>query len=293
MSDRSAPRINAAVNAVVDLSADDLPSAHALSKAVSWPHRQEDWRLLFALGRGKAAFEGETLIGTAMWWPFGDDFATLGMVIVAPDRQGAGIGGRLMRAVLDAAGPRSIALNATASGQPLYEKLGFVAVGEIQQHQGRAVVSVAGDGAETLRPMDEEDWNCVAALDRAATGLDRRATLGALRSLSEGVVLLRDRVPHESGVAGFSLVRDFGRGKVIGPVVAPDVDGAKALIGYWLARYPGQFLRIDTRGDVGLGEWLAGSGLAPVASVVTMIRGKAPLRSGATRLFAVVSQALG
>ena len=37
-----------------------------------------------------------TVIGTAMCWPYGTGAATLGMIIVSPDCQGAGIGKRYL-----------------------------------------------------------------------------------------------------------------------------------------------------------------------------------------------------
>ena len=271
---------------LVPLTPAMLGPAHLLSHAVAWPHRLQDWQFALSLGHGIAAFERDRLVGTAMWWPFEPDFATLGMVIVAPDRQGVGLGRRLMQAVIEAAGPRAIGLNATSAGLPLYEKLGFVRVGEIHQHQGR--VTVPAPVTAPVRPAAESDWLAIEALDRAACGLDRRALLAALRSLGRGNVLLR-----EGKVAGFSLVREFGRGQSIGPVVAPDVQGAKALIADWAGQSLGSFLRVDCPGDSGLGDWLAGLGLAPVAPVASMVHGVPPRPGTAARLFGLVSQALG
>jgi len=263
-----------------------LVPAHNLSQAVSWPHRLVDWQFALSLGQGVAAVEGEDLAGTAMWWPYGADFATLGMVIVAPQRQGRGLGGRLMQAVLAQAGTRSVGLHATPAGLPLYEKLGFAAVGEIHQHQG----SVSGTPSATapVRSIGDDDWREIEALDRAVCGLDRRPLLAGLRPLARANVLLR-----EGRVAGFSMLRDFGRGQSIGPVVAPDLDGAKALIGDWLAQSMGRFLRIDIPAGCGLADWLAGQGLVPVDKAVAMVRGTPPVRRRQTRLFALVSQALG
>lgn len=66
----------------------DLAAAHGLSQAVGWAHRLDDWRFVHGLGRGFAVDEDGKLVGTGLYWPFGTGFATLGLVIVAPDRQG-------------------------------------------------------------------------------------------------------------------------------------------------------------------------------------------------------------
>jgi hypothetical protein len=51
------------------LQGSDLPAAHRLSQAAAWPHRIEDWWLLYELGTGVVACDasGEA-IGTAMAW---------------------------------------------------------------------------------------------------------------------------------------------------------------------------------------------------------------------------------
>ncbi|MCC7275681.1 MAG: GNAT family N-acetyltransferase, partial [Alphaproteobacteria bacterium] len=98
------------------MAEDDIGQAHALSQAVRWPHRPEDWRLLRAAGHAIVATDAAgAVVGTGLWWPYGSNVGSLGLVIVAPDRQGAGIGRRLMDAILAAAGERTMLLNATVA----------------------------------------------------------------------------------------------------------------------------------------------------------------------------------
>src|SRR5688500_12498355 len=57
----------------------------------------------------------------------------VGLVFVAPERRGRGLGGDLTAATLDRfkeLGCRSVALAATELGQPVYERLGFEADGQ-------------------------------------------------------------------------------------------------------------------------------------------------------------------
>lgn len=217
------------------MTADDLPAAAALSRAVQWPHRVEDWQLVHPLGRGFVASAGDTVVGAVMWWPFGEDAGSLGMLIVDPDRQRAGIGRRLTEAVLADAGERTLSLHATADGLPLYERLGFRRTREIRQHQGSAfTVPVAPLPADCrIRPLGRADAEAVIALDAAAGGVARRVVLAGVLATCDGVLLDRD-----GEIAGFALFRPFGRGYVIGPVVAPDQEGARALITTGSARMP-------------------------------------------------------
>lgn len=268
----------------------DLAAAAQLSRAVSWPHRLEDWQFVAAFGTGVAAAEDGQLLGTAMAWHYGATHAALGMVIVAPQAQGRGLGRRLTTALLDGLEGRSVQLNATVAGFPLYASLGFGAAGTVHQHQGAAfsVGLVALAPGERLRPLGRSDAALLMALDRAGTGLDRAPMLQALLAQAEGVVLERD------GVAiGASLLRRFGRGHVIGPVLAPDAAAARALIAHWLGVRSGQFLRIDVPAESGLSPWLQEMGLAQVDVGTAMRRGSPPPEGQSTQRFALINQALG
>ena len=129
----------------------------------------------------------------------------------------------------------------------------------------------------------------LAALDHAATGADRRRVLDALLDAGTGVALDRN-----GSAIGFALLRRFGRGHVIGPVLAPDAARARALIGHFLASRPDQFMRIDIPEESGLSAWLAGLGLADAGTVTRMVRnGPQPMAAGPTCNFALISQGFG
>jgi len=137
----------------------DIIAAHALSLAVGWPHRAEDWQSMFAAGSGFVAQDDGEVIGTALYWKCGTDRGTLGLVIVSPEAQGRGIGRQLMELVLEALGNRVTFLHATPAGKPLYERLGFEACGTVDQHQGvvSRVRSVTPPAGEQLRSLKCDD----------------------------------------------------------------------------------------------------------------------------------------
>ena len=268
----------------------DIAAAHGLSRAVSWPHRLEDWRLMAALGEGVVAADRDgTVQGVAMLWRQGADFATLGMVIVSPALQKAGIGRRLLAALVEAAGERRIQLNATAEGLKLYRSFGFAETGGIHQHNGILSPSaVPASGAEAVRPLRAGEAEALRGLDRAATGVDRGEVLSALLAVSEGLAVERDGV-----LAGTLLVRDFGRGRLLGPLVARDEEAALALLSSAATR-TGGFLRADIpEGATRLAAWLAAAGLARVGAVRTMLRGAPAPARDTPRVFGLASQALG
>lgn len=281
--------ILAAPLALRPMTAADLEAATELSREQQWPHRDEDWELFLSLGEGLVAEAGGKLVGTIMAWRFGETMATIGMVIVSSAAQGQGIGRKLMEAMIDQLGERTIVLNATEEGLPLYLKLGFVETGQIYQHQGPApdVPLTELQPGERVRPKGKADGE-LGELYGKASGMERQALFDALAGDSRTVVLSRDQHP-----VGFAMLRRFGRGWSIAPVVAPDAAGAKALILHWLAVKQGRFCRIDITAESGLGDWLEELGLPRVGSVRTMARGPAPVPAPFPAVFGLAAQALG
>jgi GNAT superfamily N-acetyltransferase len=265
-----------------------LDGAVALSRQVGWPYRREDWALIQSLSHGIVALEKGRVLATISMTPYGDDAATINTVIVDASMRGRGLGRRLMEEALAKAGARTCYLVATPEGLPLYQKLGFVATGEIVQHQGEA--SPAGAPAH-VSWSEKGDHVCFVALDRAAYGHDRSALMRVLQECAKFAV-----IREQSSVQTFGAIRAFGRGLVIGPVVARNDTEAKAVIEFLLAHQPGQFVRIDSDTRANLAEWLTGRGLARVGGGITMRRtfkAQEDNRTGHHRIYALVSQALG
>jgi GNAT superfamily N-acetyltransferase len=270
------------------LRAEHLPQALELSRALHWPYRLEDWEFAHRLGRGFAVEIGGRLVGTALWWPYGDRYASAGMIIVAPEAQRKGIGGALMDVLLADAAGRTVILNSTDEGYPLYARLGFVPHGNVHQHQAIFPRPIVADTTIIVRDYRQADRAAVYALDLQASGMDRKPLIDALFDIGEVRVIVRD-----GQVSGYGCVRPWGRGVVIGPAVAADAADARALIAALAGPHVGRFVRIDVPAAGGLSPWLEEIGLPHVDTVVAMALGELPRQGDGASLFALSNQSLG
>jgi Acetyltransferase (GNAT) domain len=220
---------------------------------------------------------------------YGFQYAAIGMLIVTPDKQRQGIGSQLMEAMVDRLEGRNVLLNATGEGLSLTTRLGFRPVATVRQHQGLAPTMPLPvlQADERVRPLGTAG-PLLPSLDQEATGMDRSLFIDRIARDSQSIVLSRDHEP-----VGFAMLRRFGRGRVIAPLVAPDLVGAQVLATHWLGANAGKFCRIDASGGLGFSEWLEEMGLPFVESVTTMVRGSPPKASAASRAFAVAGQAFG
>lgn len=273
------------------MTADDLPAAHKLSLSVLWPHRLEDWQFIHALGEGIVAEDESGVIGTMMCWVHGPDYASLGMMIIASAHQRQGIGRELVSRILKQVGDRTLLMHATPGGVKFGESFGFVQTGWVHQHQGsvfRTPFVPLGAG-ERIRPISPRDEPALADMSRRAVGMPRGTVLKHLMDVANIVAI--DRYGE---LVGFAALRKFGHGYVIGPVVAPDVERAKALIAHWAGTHAGAFVRLDVPGNSGLSPWLTEMGLVQVDHTVhAMARGEPPRPDPSITRFALLSQSLG
>ena len=243
--------------------------------------------MMLQLSAGAVATDADgRVVGTIFVTPFGEDFATINMVIVDKSMRGLGLGRKLMEHAFELAQGRPLRLVATKEGLPLYEKLGFVATGTICQHQGNVQAIAAPQGVADMLPGDVD---AVKSLDRQAHGADRSALIDRLIERGQIAVLRQGGT-----IEAWAAIREFGRGEVIGPVIAGDSGSAGALIAYFAASRPGAFLRVDTGSETGIAPWLSEIGLAHVGGGVAMQR-PGPERPASTQpqIYALASQALG
>ena len=266
----------------------DIPRLHELSVSVSWPHRAEDWAMLLDLGRGWVARDPiGRVLGSAMWFPFGPQVASIGMVITSPRLQENGAGRWLMRHALAETQGRIRMLNATKEAFRLYVSLGFKTLATVHQQNG--ILTAVPDHTGHARPMCPEDETEIRTLDLAAMGVPRPEILSAVLAVAEaGTVIERD-----GRLQGFALIRRFGRGRVIGPIVALSDADAMALCGPLMTPHRGRFLRVDTREPEGeFRRFLSVSGIVEHDTVQRMSLETLPEPAGPQRTYGLVSQAL-
>lgn len=174
------------------------------------------------------AVVGDYIVGTGVASAHGSS-GWVGVIFVAAERRGSGLGRAMTETVIDELerrGCRSQVLIASPFGRPLYERLGFV---EVDRQVRFAADGLATDGSAADEPIDprirlyaQRDRDAVLALDRDATGEDREAVLDRLLR-TETAWVTRDASDRPTGY----FLRPPWRG---GAVIAPDADDGLALL---------------------------------------------------------------
>ena len=289
-------QIDAFAMAISDVQTADVEQLHALSISVGWPHRAEDWQFLRGVGKGVVATdEIGRIMSSAMWFRQAPELATIGMVITSPRLQTQGAGLWLMEYALQDLHGVNLRLNATRAAQRLYHSLGFRPEKTVYQCQGLvASASADDDRSPGLCVLTPDDLSAAVELDTAAFGAERAGLLDKLFQCSRGYGVVRDGV-----LQAFALCRRFGRGYVVGPVVASNDQDAIAVVTPHIRDHAGRFLRIDTHFETGdFAQLLVGSGLRVFDTVLTMSLGKsmADFRLDGDRgpcTYGLISQTLG
>jgi len=268
------------------LDPSDLDDCLVLATSRGWAPEQRKWALLFDAGEVYGMRDpGGGLAGCVALTRYGEGLAIVGMMLVAERCGRRGLGGRLMEHALEAAGAATVFLYATVFGQPLYERLGFRALGTVTTSIGEFTGARAG----ATRAATPADRAAIDALDAGAIGADRTRLLDGYLALAEQVRVLE----RDGAVRGFAAGALNGGTLVVGPAVAPDAEAARALIADVAARAAGT-VRLDLeQRDDGLLAWAARHGVAPQDTTALMVHGERELPGDRARLVLPAMLALG
>jgi GNAT superfamily N-acetyltransferase len=202
----------------------------------TWEHGRHF--ILRASALGDDAALGPTTIIAATSAIVAGPVAVIGNVITRPGLRGRGLG----RAVLSATlawlrehGARSVLLDATSAGQPLYQKLGFVA----RERSWIAYATLtsldlivlrerAGTLRARLRALD--DLPVLAALDQAAFGGDRLELLRLVASASDCWLYTAGGDGEPDGYLFVRALEPPRMGVRLGPWVAKTAEVGAALL---------------------------------------------------------------
>ena len=200
------------------LTAVDVPAALELSTLAEWNQTADDWHMLLHLApNGCFAIEvNQRIVATATLLCYGNRLGWIGMVLTHPDFRHRGYAKRLFAHVLAAAnalGMRTLKLDATEEGRPLYESYGFR-----QEQAIERWYRPAGERATTV--ISEFDLPRMLELDGPAFGADRSELLTNLASRGTAI----------ANGAGFALTRAGRSASYLGPCVAQESASARELI---------------------------------------------------------------
>lgn len=254
----------------------DVPLGMRLKTQAGWNQTEADWRRFLDLepeGCFVAELDGVSAatLTTCVFGPV----AWVAMVLVDEPLRGRGLAKALLAhalAFLEERGIRSVRLDATALGRPVYEKMGFAVEYQLARYQGMlpnrgTTPRPPGVSGEPLRAGHLEG---IARLDRAVTGTDRGKLLRRLLAENPGEA---KAVEEAGAVTGFLMARPGARAHFLGPCVGTASAGPVLLRDAWW-RHAGRPVYLDVPTGNGAAVALAeAAGLTVQRHLVRMCRG--------------------
>jgi GNAT superfamily N-acetyltransferase len=207
--------------AIRPMTPGDAPVAISLALAEGWHDRTRFFDVVFGTSTcealvgevdGRVVATGLGVVNGPVGW--------LGGLIVDREWRGRGFGRSMTEELihrLRAAGCRTLSLEATDEGRPMYERMGFRTLTRYHQLEaGHLSLPPELPPDRSLRPMTADDLPAVIALDRLATCEDRAVPLRVLFELNGGWTLEpTGSAPRRP--AGFLLPAERSYGAVVAP----------------------------------------------------------------------------
>jgi GNAT superfamily N-acetyltransferase len=272
------------------LTTADVAAVLRLAHLAGWNQTARDIERLVALEPDGcfATCAGEQVVGTTTTTTYGSDLAWVGMVLVDPDYRRRGIATRLTEKALDylrGRGVRTVKLDATPAGRPVYERLGFVVENALERWAATGPPPV-----HHRRGYPVGSWDQIAAIDRDVFGADRTALMQMVIA-DAGPPFVRSG--RRAGVGGYAFARPGRRAAYIGPVVAEDYGTAWSLLTAVDADLRPAIIDIDPAFGEGAAVLLRERGFARQRELLRMRLGPGIRSRDSPRVFAIAGPEVG
>jgi GNAT superfamily N-acetyltransferase len=210
------------------MNPNDVFSAMELSIAANWNQTLDDWRRIMRLSAEgcRCIEDAGQIVATATLLPYGTHLAWIGMVLTRLEYRRQGLARWLMEDAIASAercGIRTLKLDATNEGRPLYESLGFVVEQEVERwgrNGGEFVAAKREVGSNKGCCYGTQISNEMFSQDAKAFGVTRKELLETL-SASGGC---------NTSENGYVLSRPGRTARHLGPCVANSKAEARQLI---------------------------------------------------------------
>jgi GNAT superfamily N-acetyltransferase len=209
----------------------DMDSLMKLKDAEGWNQLEKDWALLISYRESinLVAVLDDHIVGTITAINYDNTVAWIGMMLVDRDYRGRGISKLLLLDAIDKLNKcRSIKLDATPAGRPVYLKLGFIDEYTLYRMTNPSVSKISlNDDPYKTEQIKSADIPEVCAFDKKVFGAGRTELI---KHLYESYPELAWLIKENNSIAGFCLGRRGQNYTQIGPVYASSSNGVKALI---------------------------------------------------------------
>jgi len=255
---------------------DDLPLCRHLVTQAGWNQLDADWLRAIKL-EPLGCFVAETngiAVATTTTSVF-ENIGWIAMVLVDERVRKYGIGRMLLLHAIDYLEQKfvtTIRLDATALGQKLYSKLGFLEAYHVVRFAGRAPLGdFEPNHPKRLDPSDP-DMSDLANLDQKVTATDR---LSFLKTLITDDAPAYKQIASDGSLAGYACCRDGKNAVQIGPVISLTAEAGETLLDAVTSHFPHRQIFIDIPvQNIAATEWAKKNGLAEQRRFVRMYRGE-------------------
>jgi GNAT superfamily N-acetyltransferase len=255
----------------------DIPAGLRLNTVAGWNQTVDDWhRFLENSPRGCFVMEHDSkVVGTVTTISYEQRFAWIGMVLVDPDCRKQGIGTKVLEHAieyLDHSRVRTMKLDATPLGKPLYTKLGFVTEYEIARWiLKRRSISVTESPRSTSSRLMPAQLENICKLDRELFGADRNFLL---RSLHDQAVEFAMAFSQGGQLQGYAFGRHGLFADHLGPWMAVNRKAAEIVLQAFLAESHRDTIIADcVKNNSFAVELLNAYGFTPSRPLTRMFRG--------------------
>ncbi len=273
----------------------DMPSLMRLKNAEGWNQTEEDWSMFIGYDSSVnlVAVMGETIVGSVTAINYASAVVWIGMMLVDRNYRGRGISRHLLQQVLENMQfCKSIKLDATPAGYPVYKKFGFMDELRLSRMTHPSVAGIPGvSHSFKVEAINSQIISEIFDYDQSVFGARREKLLSGLyRQAPELGWYIRDA----GGICGYSLGRKGTRFIQIGPVSASSGEGALALISAALGQVKGKACVLDLHNDKEeVGQWLHQAGFSAQREFIRMYLESNPLPGRISRQFLICGPEFG
>ncbi len=274
------------------LRTDDRKAAMELSAEAGWNQTAQDWDFLLEDPQNisVAAVAGNKIIGTTVALDYAGQLAWIGMVLVNKAYRGKGVSKLLLQYIFENC-KAAMKLDATAWGEPVYRKFGFLPEYTILRMVNTSVANISIHHVDLPRQALSKDLSAIISLDETVLGTKREKLVAYYMQQYPGKAWMLE---ESNGIEGFALGRTGYRYHHIGPIVATTASQAILLLKQALAQLSGQPVVIDVPVDKKeVIQMLQELDFVKQRQFTRMYRNKNPFAGKVNRLFAIAGPEFG